>query len=301
MAVIVDFFVRLGMDFIALDVETANPDFSSICQIGLVEFKNGAPVETWKPFVDPEDYFDELNISIHGITEAQVKGAANFKAIFFELHERIKGRIVVTHTHFDRVSIHRACEKYAVEFPKCIWLDSARVARRTWSEVAYKGYALKNLAEINGISFVHHDPAEDARAAGLVLIEAIKQTGLGIEDWIVRVESPINQSAGKSNARNPISEEGNPNGELYGEKVVFTGALMIPRRDAAKIASEAGCAVSDTLKNDTTILVVGNQDIKQLAGHNKSSKHRKAEELILKGKTIRIIGEADFFELVKLA
>ncbi|GAH70392.1 unnamed protein product, partial [marine sediment metagenome] len=36
-------------------------------------------------------------------------------------------------------------------------------------------------------------------------------------------------------------------------------------------------------------------------GHEKSSKHRKAEELILKGHDIRILSESDFKQLVKLA
>jgi hypothetical protein len=45
-------------------------------------------------------------------------------------------------------------------------------------------------------------------------------------------------------------------------------------------------------------LVVGDQVINQLAGHEKSSKHRKAEELIAKGQPIRILGESDFRELL---
>jgi DNA polymerase-3 subunit epsilon len=31
------------MNFVALDVETANPDFASICQVGVVAFQNGNP------------------------------------------------------------------------------------------------------------------------------------------------------------------------------------------------------------------------------------------------------------------
>ena len=63
------------MEFVALDVETANADMASICQIGLARYENGSLVEEWKTYVDPEDYFDGINISIHGIDEATVKGA----------------------------------------------------------------------------------------------------------------------------------------------------------------------------------------------------------------------------------
>ena len=43
------------MKFISLDVETANPDMSSICQVGIVHFEDGKPVETWSSLVDPWD------------------------------------------------------------------------------------------------------------------------------------------------------------------------------------------------------------------------------------------------------
>ena len=45
------------MDFLALDVETANPNLASICQVGLVEFANGELVKSSVWVVDPEDYF----------------------------------------------------------------------------------------------------------------------------------------------------------------------------------------------------------------------------------------------------
>ena len=53
------------MDFVAIDVETANADMASICQIGLAKFKDGKLVEEWSSLVDPEDYFDFINVDIH--------------------------------------------------------------------------------------------------------------------------------------------------------------------------------------------------------------------------------------------
>jgi DNA polymerase III epsilon subunit-like protein len=40
------------MDFVALDVETANPDLASVCQIGLVEFRNGGILKSWDWLVE---------------------------------------------------------------------------------------------------------------------------------------------------------------------------------------------------------------------------------------------------------
>lgn len=71
--------------------------------------------------------------------------------------------------------------------------------------------------------------------------------------------------------------------------------------EAASIAARAGSAVRDSVSRDTTLLVVGDQDIRKLDGHSKSSKHRKAEALVEGGGAIRIIGEGDFLRLVAAA
>ncbi len=282
------------MDFVALDVETANADMTSICQVGLARFESGTLVHEWKSYVDPEDYFDDVNVSIHGITDDMVRGAPKLTGIAPLLCEHITRRVIVCHTHFDRVSIHQSFLKYGICVPTCTWLDSARVARRAWQEFAQSGYGLRNVCEALGYEFIHHDALEDAKAAAHVLLAASTKTGLDLDGWIRRVEQPIVEAEG-------IAREGNQEGPLYGEVLVFTGALTIPRREAADMAARTGCTVADGVNKRTTMLVVGDQDIRKLAGQEKSSKHRKAEDLILKGQMIRILGETDFKELASLA
>ena len=56
-------------DFVALDLETATADRSSICQIGITEVINGIPQEPKSWLVQPEgNKYDSMNIFIHGIT-----------------------------------------------------------------------------------------------------------------------------------------------------------------------------------------------------------------------------------------
>lgn len=287
------------MNFVALDVETANADMASICQIGIAKFVEGQLTEEWSTLINPEDYFDYINIDIHGITAESVKDSPTFPEIFNTLDRLFKSKICVSHTHFDRVSIGRAFEKYNLEVIETVWLDSARVARRTWEECAWSGYGLANICEKIGYSFKHHDALEDAKASGQVLLAAINKTGLDIEAWLKRVKQPIDPS--NSSCGSAVSRDGNPEGELYGEILVFTGALEIPRREAADLAASIGCTVAPGVTKKTSMLVVGDQDISKLAGKAKSSKHLKAEQLISKGQIIRIIKESDFKELVKHA
>jgi len=287
------------MEFVAIDVETANADMASICQIGLAKFKDGELVAEWSSLIDPEDYFDLLNIDIHGITEDDVMGAPTFSEVIDELSNFLSGTVCVSHTHFDRVSLSRTLEKYSLNPIDTTWLDSARVARRSWEECAWKGYGLSNVCEIIGYKFKHHDALEDAKASGQVMIAAIKKTGLDINSWLKRVHQPINPE--NSSSGSAINRDGNPEGELYGEELVFTGALEIPRREAADLAASIGCSVASGVTKNTTLLVVGDQDVTKLAGKAKSSKHLKAEQFIAKGQEIRIIKESDFKELVNQA
>lgn len=280
------------MDFVALDVETANPDLSSICQIGIVTFSDGKIVDTWQSLVNPDDEFDEVNVSIHGITENMVENAPIFPQIAEHIRGLLSQKIVATHTAFDKAAINDVVERYDLPSIECTWLDTARVARRAWSKFASNGYGLKNVANELGIQFEHHKAQEDARVAGEILLQAIAQTGTSLDDWLIRVNKPISSTSSK------VAREGNPDGPLAGEVIVFTGALSIPRKQAADLAAQAGCDVKDNVNKYVTLLVVGDQDIRKLAGREKSSKHRKAEDLIGKGQPIRILRETDFIRIV---
>lgn len=284
------------MDFVVIDVETANADLSSICQVGIASFRDGTLADSWVSLVNPQDYFSAVNVSIHGIDNCCVIDAPTWGEVFPEVASRLQNMIVVSHTPFDRVAVERACSRANLEGVECTWLDSARVVRRAWPQFARSGYGLSNVAANFGIEYGAHDALEDARCAGLLLLRAVVETGLSPEQWLVRVTLPISTSADIQ--PHPNRRDGNPDGELFGETLVFTGALSIPRSQAANVAAAAGCKVEDSVTKHTTMLVVGDQDLRRLAGHEKSSKHLKAERLIAQGQHIRILGESDFLQIV---
>ena len=117
-----------------------------------------------------------------------------------------------------------------------------------------------------------------------------------------RVKQPIRRKKYAPKKYSPkanLKIKGNVDGALYGECIVFTGKLSINRASAAIVAAEAGCDVHDSITQKITLLVVGMQDASKLKGYAKSSKHRKVEQMIMQGKDIRIISEADFNKLMK--
>ena len=179
------------MTFKAIDVETANADRATICQIGIVHVEEGEIVDRWETLIDPEDWFDPWNVSIHGIDEIDVNNSPTLPQVRNELRRRLRGSALVSHTSFDRVAFERAMDRYGLERLQVTWLDSAGIARRAWPE-------------------------------------------------------------------------------KYGPRVT----------------------------SQVTMLVVGTQDKTKLNGYEKSSKHRKAEALVMKGMEIQILSESDFSELI---
>lgn len=279
--------------FVAIDVETANEDLSSICQIGMVKYVDGKAVDQFESLINPLSDFSRINISIHGIEKEQTTNSPTFEELWPRVLGFFQDEVLVSHTHFDRAAISQAASKFNC-LPKLSnnWLDSAKVARRAWADFTNAGYGLANVAEHLGIEFQHHDALEDAKACGQILVKACLENQMDVAQWMERCGRPINlESSG------PITREGNEEGNYFGMTIAFTGALSLPRRDAADLAASAGFEVIQGVTKKLDILVVGDQDISKLNNHSKSAKHRKAEKLIEEGKGLRIIQESDFLAI----
>ncbi|SHE57086.1 exonuclease domain-containing protein [Dysgonomonas macrotermitis] len=286
-------------DFIALDVKTANPSLDSICQIGIVKFVDGQIVDSWNLIIDPEDWFDPFNVSLHGITEEMVSGKPKYPEIYNRLKEIVNGMVVVHHTAFDKIALSKINEKYSLDpLPVNAWLNTARIVRRTWEQFKDSGYGLVPVSEFLNIKLKHHDALNDAIATGQILLHAIEKTQIDVLNWLIRVNQPITvRERDYAGYKNDIKKEGNPDGDLYGEVAVFTGSFSLPKKDLSIIASQAGCAVDTSFTSKTTILVVGIQNEAALKGAKKSSKHIAAEKRIANGESVRILSEKDFREM----
>ncbi len=180
--------------FVAIDVETANPDSASICQVGAVCVLDGVVTDTLSVLVDPRSWFSPWNVAIHGITREQVRHAPTFEDIAGRLHEFVGEYVVASHTGFDRVAVSRAHAYWDLAVPRWTWLDTARVTRRAWKQFSRSGYGLANVAAHLGIQFQHHDAAEDARAAAEILVRAMDHTGIDITGWLQTLE-PVRHRA----------------------------------------------------------------------------------------------------------
>lgn len=158
--------------FAALDVETANNDRSSICQIGVACVRQDNTIVSWKTYVDPEAK-DWQFTNLHGISAQTVAGAPVFAEVIAVLREALQGLAVYQHSSFDCGAVTAACQRIGVSPPAWNWRDSVQIARRAWPELrANGGYGLANLKCVLALNFKHHDAGEDARAAAEVVLLA---------------------------------------------------------------------------------------------------------------------------------
>tara|TARA_R110002050_G_C8899055_1_gene509994 strand:- start:99 stop:992 length:894 start_codon:yes stop_codon:yes gene_type:complete len=287
------------MNFNVIDVETANRDYSSICQVAVVSVRDGEIVSSWESLVNPETIFDHQNISIHKISPESVIGSPNFLQIYEDLVLHTQNYPLIHHGAFDRIAINRACDLYSLDRPEIYWLDSTQIVRRVWKEFSTKGYGLKNLANHFNFEFIHHNALEDSTLTAKVVIKACSESKTTIKHWnsfLAKTSDSVKSAVTSSPLKRKI--QGNENGPLYGENLVITGELSYPRNKIAKVSTDAGCTVTNSVSKKTTLLVVGSQNDYRLSGYGKSVKFKKAEELIEKGIPIRIITENDLFILL---
>ena len=190
--------------FLVIDVETANSNQGSICQIGIIECKNGEVIDSWCSYINPKDVFNELHINIHGITHEMVKDAPTFNQIYEKLSLLVADKICCSYGHFDKTSISKACAINGLKEINICWINALPIARKYIDKAHVKNYQLSTIADYYGFTFKHHDALEDARACAEIIFEIMKLYDFKAEDWL---QSP-KKSSNNSFKASPI--EANP-------------------------------------------------------------------------------------------
>src|SRR5699024_3810080 len=167
-----------GFDFVAFDVETANDDWGSICQIGLVRYENGVEVDSVSWFCTPPEplnFFEPANLAIHGVTAEQEAGAPAVAAVLADLVGFVGGRpLVARNAQADVSASSRACAAAGIEAPVCNFGCSLALSRS--SRLKFHNHRLPTVALVLGVELrKHHDATEDARACAGITIELARR------------------------------------------------------------------------------------------------------------------------------
>jgi DNA polymerase-3 subunit epsilon len=284
---------KYGRNFTAIDVELANDDLGSICEVGLAKFRAGELVETWRALVNPEGPYQELYHSdLHGIRHQHTSEAPKFPEVYFVLKRFMEEEVCIFHgaSSFDQACIARACERYQLsditDDPE--WVSTFDLARDYWPDEP--SYKLENLCRKIGHDYLPHNALEDAIASaavfravcGLTRVPAIVAAGTAGDRprTFRRVASRRHETGLKGNADGPFA----------GTHIVVTGNLAPPWDDRGafeRYLCTLGFVPRGSISGKTKILVAGDAP--------GTSKVKKAAH-----QGIQIMGEKEFLRYIDI-
>lgn len=244
-------------------------------------------------FVNPEEeIFDYGLIYEFGGTAEVLESAPNFPDVYSQIHSLLQGKTVLYHMPSNKLALQAACNRYGLPLPDADYINSERIVRRVWAEHARSGYGLGSMRAALDIP----SALSSAEATCEIIQRAIAHTDSSLEELIELANKPRIRLRGNSHIE---SMEGNPDGPLYGETIVFTGSLDRPRKELRDVVVALGCNFADSLTRETTMLVVGNYNNPTVLTTGKSGKLTKAEKLNKDGKAhIEIMSSDSFYMMI---
>ena len=172
------------------DVEYANSQNKSICQLGLISefFPSGEPIFPEKNiYVNPEDGFQDWCIRVHGITEKQVENEKNFPKIWNEIKVYFTDSIIVGHNVYtsDLIALSKTCTRYNIELPTIKFIDTMKIARKYIPFCEVKDYGVHSLCKYFDIDTdKSHDAFDDACATSDLFKCLVETFNININDYI---------------------------------------------------------------------------------------------------------------------
>ena len=324
-------------DFYAIDFETANSLRGSPCAIGVVAVADGRIAPGRRLLIRPgrkmlraygdgsgPGYFDDGNVEIHGIGWDDVKDQPDFRERLAEVEEMIDGSPVVAHNaNFDIGVVVDACAAEKVKRPEWPFACTLSVGRRLLPDL--ESHSLMRCVDATRsatgpaphkrVSYSHHDPLDDARAAAELALAYAEMAGVGSLDdlleeigfqwgritrrgaWVrckQRSLAPPRRRAGAGGSGMPETDLFAEDNEFYGMRVCITGSLFIDREKAWSLLADLGAWPQMSVTSQTDLLVVGRLDPRTLRpGETRSVKQIKAE-----GLGVKVMAGAEFLESV---
>lgn len=167
-----------GVNFVAIDFETATGTQSSICEAGICVVKNGkvAEVRSWLVRPAHNQYF-RRNIAIHGITPADTENAPEFPEVWNEIMEYLDDcPILVAHNAtFDMNCIRKALMLHNLPKPYITYYCTLRAARKLYNFHCNRLDALCYRFDIEHSN--HHRAGNDAEMCARLFLRELKDAG----------------------------------------------------------------------------------------------------------------------------
>lgn len=305
--------------YVVVDIETTGLDsrFDDIIEVGALKVNNFNIVEEFQTLIQPPS-FEEMNdegefekfyvsdfiTELTGITNEMLENAPKIDQVIPGFIDFIGGDILVGHNiHFDLnflydISINELNHRLNNDF-----MDLLKISRRVFPEL--KNHKLSTVAEHLKVNTDgSHRSLKDCSITHWCTVatyDHLTRNSIGLEEMFKRVRNRAGRSKLDLTKIEATTDEINPDNIFCGQNITFTGTLeRMKRSDAAQLVADMGGKCQNGVTKKTNFLILGNLEYSVNVKGNKSTKLKKAEDLILKGQELRILSENVFYDMLEI-
>lgn len=303
--------ISFPSDYSVIDIETTglSTDYDYIIELSAVKYSKGIEKEYFSSLVRPYDDDGipvELNSFVEeltGITDSILSNAPSIKEILPDFLNFLGNDILIGHNiNFDINFIYDNAQKHLNTALSNDFVDTMRISRLLYPDVSH--HRLSDLSSRYNIDYsMSHRALSDCYITHdcfCALENDISDQFGSLDNFVLHLNSKRSQKH-KLNPSDIVSSSNcfDVSHPLYQKICVFTGTLeKMTRREAMQIVADHGGINANSVTKKTNYLILGNNDYCSTIKGGKSSKQKKAEELILSGSDLAIIPENVFYDMI---
>ena len=276
-------------EFVAIDFETATSSRCSACSLGIVKIMDDVihSEHVWL-IQPPENEYNPINSSIHGINSSKTLDSPNITNFHQEIYDLIHDKIVIAHNmSFDLSVLKQSFEYYNLPVP----IPSEVFCTMNISKRIFNIGGLKDVCSKFDIELNHHEALSDARACAMVFVK-LQEQGIELQPKKEPRIRPSRQGSfsGDVLVAPNLDEVSDKETVFYNKKVVITGVFSryVVRRDLGELVKTYGGDIQSSISKNTNIVIAGD-------GFG-PSKMQKVQKLQDSGVDIMLMFQDDLYD-----
>lgn len=292
--------LSIALDYTVIDVETTGLSFhyDEIIELSGVKVRNGKIHSEFSELINPGFKINKSISKLTGISNTELESKPTIGNLINSFIDFIGEDILIGHNiNYDIQFINSALLKCSLRPLGNDYIDTLRLSRRVNKDLV--NHKLDTLIQQYNLTRDTHRALDDCRLTNMIytnLCNRVNQENISLKS----LGNYSSYSKVDLKSLTPETTQFDEDNYFYQKNVCFTGTLeQLQRKEAAQIVVNLGGTVSNTVTKALDVLVLGNSDYQIETFGNKSTKHQKAEELLLQGYDIAILDEGTFIDLTK--
>lgn len=163
------------LNFAAIDFETANKYYTSVCSVGIVIVRDGIIAEKIYSLIRPEpEWYAYWHTKIHGITAEDTLNEKAFPFVWQKIAPKIVGLPLVAHNAlFDEGCLKAVFRMYQMDYPDYEFFCTCKASRKVFAGLL-PNHKLPTVALYCGYDLTsHHHALADAEACAAIAVRIL--------------------------------------------------------------------------------------------------------------------------------